>query len=100
MSMSNESKKHYRLIGHNLKPVVTVAGKGLTDSVVAEIDRALGDHELIKAKIAITDRDIRKQVVAEICNQLNAENVQEIGKVVLLFRASDKPTLKTSNIRQ
>ena len=29
--------KQLRAIGHKLKPVVTVAGKGLTDSVMAEI---------------------------------------------------------------
>ena len=42
-------KKKFRAIGHHLKPIVTVAGNGLSESVMSEISRALTDHELIKA---------------------------------------------------
>ncbi|MDP4918106.1 MAG: YhbY family RNA-binding protein, partial [Haliea sp.] len=38
--------KQLRAIGHKLKPVVTVAGNGLSDNVLQEVQRALGDHEL------------------------------------------------------
>ena len=51
MTSSNEDKKHLRRLGHNLKPVVTVAGNGLSENVSAEIARALNDHELIKIKL-------------------------------------------------
>ena len=34
--------KQLRAIGHKLRPVVTVAGNGLSDAVVAEIDQAFG----------------------------------------------------------
>lgn len=98
MPLSNETKKQYRLIGHNLRPIVTIAGKGLTEAVMAEINRALTDHELIKIKIAIMDREVRKQAVSEICTELKADVVQEIGKVALLFRAAAKPNPKTSNL--
>ena len=42
---SNQEIKQLRAIGHKLKPVVTVAGKGLSEAVVAEVDRALSQHE-------------------------------------------------------
>jgi len=48
MSLSTATKKQYRTIGHGLNPVVTIAGNGLSAGVMAEIDRALEDHELIK----------------------------------------------------
>ena len=51
MTSSAADKKHLRRLGHNLKPIVTIANKGLTDSVNAEIERALTDHELIKIKV-------------------------------------------------
>ena len=98
MPLTNDTKKHYRAIGHNLKPVVIVAGNGLTDSVIAEIDRALEDHELIKIKIAVGEREDRKEVINQICSNCNADLVQEIGKVALLYRKAKKPKLKTSNI--
>ena len=99
MPLSNEQKKQYRSIGHDLKPVVTVANNGLTENVLKEINRALDDHELIKVKIAISDRDSRSQVVDDICQQTKAIQVQQIGKVALLLREAKRPNSKLSNIR-
>jgi len=99
MSLDTDTKKRYRTIGHDLKPVVTVAGKGLTEGVLTELQRALDDHELIKVKLAMEDREERAQVVADLCAQTRAEVVQTIGKMVLIFRAARKPKLSTSNIR-
>ncbi len=99
MSLPNDRKKHFRNLGHKLNPIVTVAGNGLTENVLAEIERALVDHGLIKIKVAITDRDIRKEVIQEICKASKAQLIQEIGKIALILRESDKPKIKTSNIR-
>ena len=98
MTTSNEDKKHLRRLGHNLKPVVTIAGKGLTETVTAEFERALTDHELIKIKLAVGDRDAKKAVIEGICGNHNAEIVQSIGHVVLLFRKAKKPNPKLSNL--
>src|SRR5690606_2732769 len=38
MTLNNTRKKYLRTLGHKLDPVVTVAGKGLTEAVLAEID--------------------------------------------------------------
>ena len=50
---ANLDIKQLRTIGHKLKPIVTVAGNGITDGVVNELERALTDHELIKIKLAV-----------------------------------------------
>ena len=98
MALTNERKKYLRTLGHKLKPVVMVAGKGLSASVISEIDRALNDHELIKVKLAVGDREIKKQLFEEICNQLHAENIQTIGNILLIYRAADKPDPRLSNL--
>ncbi|WP_237055271.1 ribosome assembly RNA-binding protein YhbY [Microbulbifer sediminum] len=98
MPLTAERKKSLRSLGHNLKPVVTVAGKGLSEGVMEEIDRALNDHELIKVKLMVADRDLRHQVIGELCEQSGAELVQEIGKIALIFRAAEKPKAHTSNL--
>jgi len=98
MTLSNDEKKHLRRLGHNLKPIVTVGGKGLNENVVTELERALEDHELIKVKLAVGDRDAKQQVIDAICKQLNAESVQTIGHVVLLLRRAKKPNPKLSNL--
>lgn len=99
MSLSSDKTKQYRTIGHGLNPIVTVAGKGLTDSVVAEIERALEDHELIKVKVAVIDRTARKAIIKELCSSNNAILIQEIGKIALIFREAKDPNPRKSNIR-
>lgn len=98
MKLSTDKIKQYRTIGHNLHPVVTIAGKGLTDTVLAEVNRALEDHELIKVKIAVIDRALRKATIEELCTSSNAQLVQEIGKIALIFRAAQKPDPRKSNL--
>jgi RNA-binding protein len=98
MPISIDRKKQFRTIGHKLNPIVTIAGNGLSPNVVAELNRALDDHELIKVKLAIPEREDRKETVAELIRLPNVELIQEIGKVVLLYRANKKPNPKLSNI--
>jgi len=98
MTTSATDKKHLRRLGHNLKPVVTIATKGLTDTVNAEIDRALNDHELIKVKLAVGDRAAKKSVSEGVCTTHGAELIQSIGHMLLIFRAAKKPNPKLSNL--
>ncbi|MDF2181198.1 YhbY family RNA-binding protein [Neptuniibacter sp. CAU 1671] len=98
MSLNPEQKKHYRTIGHNLNPVITVASKGLTEAVQLETDRALEDHELIKVKFAVGDREIKKAMIRELCSIVEAELVQEIGNIALIYRKALKPNPKLSNL--
>ncbi|TBR42431.1 YhbY family RNA-binding protein [Marinomonas agarivorans] len=100
MSLSNVQKKQYRLIGHSLKPVVMVAGNGLTENVFAEIDRALEDHELIKVRYSIVDRDTRNELINETCKVLKCDTIQTIGKVALFYRKALQPNPKLSNLSQ
>lgn len=98
MPISADRKKQFRTIGHTLNPIVTIAGNGLSASVLAELNRALDDHELIKVKLALTEREERKAIVAEIQALRNVELIQEIGKVVLLYRANKNANPKLSNV--
>lgn len=95
MSLTNERKKYLRQLGHSLKPIVTVASKGVTETVLKELNRALEDHELIKVKLNVDDKTATSQA---ICDSTNAELVQSIGHVLLIFRAAKKPNPKLSNL--
>lgn len=97
--MSNKKdNKQLRAIGHKLKPVVTVAGNGLSEGVMTELERALSDHELIKVKLAVPGKANRQQLSAEICQQTGAQLVQSIGGVILLLRRSKEPDPRLSNL--
>ncbi len=98
MTSSSADKKYLRQLGHQLKPVVTIASKGLTESVQLEIERALNDHELIKLKLVTGDRDSKKLLTKQICSLHGAQLIQSIGHILLIHRASMKPNPKLSNV--
>jgi len=100
MPLNNEQKKQYKAIGHDLKPVLIVAGNGLTEGVLAELERALVDHELIKVQVKLEDREERRAVMDELAKVGRAEQVQIIGKMVLLYRRNPQPNKQLSNIHR
>ncbi|MDX1626992.1 MAG: ribosome assembly RNA-binding protein YhbY [Wenzhouxiangellaceae bacterium] len=85
MTLTNAQIRKLRGLSHGLSPVVIVADRGLTDNVMAEIERALDHHELIKVKLR-GERERRKEWLAEIVERTGAEAVQTIGQVASLYR--------------
>ncbi len=100
MSLTQEQKKQFKSIGHHLKPVVTVAEQGLSEGVMAELDRALNDHELIKIQLRLADRDDRAAILTELCQQSSATLVQTIGKMALIYRKNPNANPKLSNVQR
>jgi len=94
MSLKASQKKNLRGQAHHLKPVVIVADKGLSETVLAEIERALNDHELIKIKLR-GDREVRKAWALSIAEQCKAEIIQTIGQVACYYRKNpENPVIK------
>ena len=80
------SRKALKAKAHKLEPVVQIGAKGLTDEVVAEIERALNAHELIKVRAGSLERGERDAVLEQICGRTGAEQVQQVGKVFVIYR--------------
>ncbi|MGH8073592.1 MAG: ribosome assembly RNA-binding protein YhbY [Lysobacter sp.] len=73
---------------HDLKAMLQVGGKGITDALVKEIDLALENHELVKVKIAASDREARDAMIEQITSRTDAALVQRIGHTATLYRPS------------
>ncbi len=87
MSGLNErQKRHLRRLGHDRKPVVRTGNAGLTDAVIAELDVALRDHELVKLKLVANDRQQRRRYTEELLASTGAQLVQSIGHTILVYR--------------
>ncbi len=84
--LSPTERRALKARAHALKPLVQVGGKGLTDAVVAEVERALAAHELIKVRAPDMDRDGRDAAMAALGERCDAHPVQHIGKVLVLYR--------------
>ncbi|EGV36400.1 ribosome assembly RNA-binding protein YhbY [Neisseria weaveri] len=71
---------------HHLNPVVMIGQHGLTDSVIKETDSALTAHELIKVRVLGDDREERIEICNALCEAVDAQLVQHIGKLLVLYR--------------
>jgi RNA-binding protein len=84
--LNSADRKAFKAKAHKLEPVVHIGSKGLTDEVIAEIERALSVHELIKVRAAGLERRARDEALDSICQKTGAQQVQQVGKVFVIFR--------------
>ena len=90
MLLTAKMKQHLKAKAHKLKPFVLIGSQGLTEAVIKEIQRALGDHELIKIRLATMDRKERLNMAANISDSTQAELVQMIGHIATFYRKNSE----------
>jgi putative YhbY family RNA-binding protein len=86
VTLTTRERAHLKARAHALEPVVHLGTAGVTDAVVAELERALTAHELLKVKIGGDDRAERVALGDELCARTGAAAVDRIGKVLILWR--------------
>jgi RNA-binding protein len=86
MQLTGKQRRHLRSIGAKLSPLVTIGQKSLSDSVLAEVNYALDQNELIKLRLVAAEGKVRKELATELATTVNAHLVQVLGKSVLLYR--------------
>lgn len=90
MAISPSQRRYLRSLAHDLHPVILLGAKGATGAVVKELDLALSHHELVKVKLSGGDKDEREEQIQILIEGTRAENIQEIGHVVVLFRRNEE----------
>lgn len=94
MPLSNSQRRYLRGLAHDLKPVILVGAKGITDALVQECSLALDHHELVKVRIPAEDREDFAAQAAQLGEATKAETVQTIGRTVVFFRRNaEKPVI-------
>lgn len=86
VSLTSRDRAQLKARAHALEPVVQVGQAGVSDALVAEVDRALAAHGLIKVKLAGADREARAAVADALCSATDAAEVQQVGKVLVMWR--------------
>ena len=80
MSLDGKQRRKLRALGHHLAVVVQVGQEGVTAGVLAALEQALWDHELVKVKLA---------------SGTGAEVAQVLGRTVLLYKPNpDEPRIE------
>jgi RNA-binding protein len=86
LKLSPVERAALRADAHALNPVVMIGEAGLTPGVVKEIDASLDSHGLIKIRVFGDDREARLAMYQTICSELGAAPVQQIGKLLVIYR--------------
>jgi len=86
MNLNERQMKHLRREAHNLKPVVTVGDKGLTDGILTELQGALDHHELIKIRVRVGDRAARDVIISSLVDSSRAILISRVGNIAALYR--------------
>jgi RNA-binding protein len=85
-------RQYLKGLAHNLKPVVSIGQKGITDAVIRTINEALDTHELIKLKmLAFKEKDQKKALIERIEVENKCEVAGTIGHTAILFRQHQDP---------
>jgi len=92
-SLTPAQRQFLKGLAHARQPVVMIGNQGLTAAVLKEVDHALSAHELIKIKAASDEVETRRDWLEEICATTGAAPVQQIGKVLVIYRAAAKPVI-------
>lgn len=90
MPLSANQKRYLRGLAHGLNPVIMVGQKGITDTLIQELERALDHHELVKVKLAGEDRETRSHYATELSVRTGAELIQAIGHTICYYKCNNE----------
>jgi RNA-binding protein len=95
MTLTGKQRRHLRALGHSLRPVVQVGKDGVTEALIAAVDQALADHELIKVKVGENADLPREDAAAALAEATHSEVAQVLGNTLLLYRPDpDEPAIQ------
>ena len=96
--LSGKQRRKLRALGHHLEVVVQVGQHGVTPGVLAAVEQALFDHELIKVKIGSECPEDRFEVAERLAGEPGVNVVQILGRVVILYkRHPQEPAFEKSS---
>ena len=85
--LTGKQRRHLRALGHALRPVAQIGKEGLSDGLIAAIDRALTDHELVKIRVGEGAGVERHSAAGELAERTGSAVAQLLGHTILLYRA-------------
>ena len=91
--LTGATRKYLRGLAHGLKPVIQIGKKGINPEVIAQIDEALEDHELIKIKFN-EFKEEKNDLAADIEEETDSECVGMIGNIAIFYRENPEKEKK------
>lgn len=95
--LTKREKKLLQKLAHKLKPLIQIGKNGVTPGTIANIDKALKDHELIKIKY-LEHKAEKNTLTRQIIEETGSDLINKIGNTITLYRESPNPEKKEINL--
>ena len=92
--ITTKQRASLRGLAMKIEPGMQIGKDGLKPESVVQIDEMLESRELIKVRILKNSDEDIKTLANDVAKKLNAECVQVIGGVFVLYRRSNKKGIK------
>ncbi|MEJ7599733.1 MAG: ribosome assembly RNA-binding protein YhbY [Kofleriaceae bacterium] len=93
--LTGKQRRHLRGLGHRLEVIIQVGKGGIDDGLVAALEQALADHELVKIKVGESAGMDRHAAADALAERTQSHVAQVLGNTVLLYRARpEKPEIE------
>ena len=99
MKLRGKQKRYLRSEAHHLKPIFQIGKDGLSEVWLDEVLKALDKRELLKVNILQNSLVEVEEVKEFIENNSDAQVIQTIGNVLVLFKKSDKAENQKNSVK-
>lgn len=88
--MTSKERAYWRAKANSLEPVIQLGKEGISDNLITQIDDTLDTRELIKIRVHLESAPKKpKELAQELALPLNADIIQVIGGIIVLYRQAD-----------
>ena len=88
--ITTKQRAFLRGLGNALDPVMQIGKEGVTENVLESIRLLLEARELVKIKLLKNSDEEPKELANEVARMLNADVVQVIGNILILYKKSTR----------
>ncbi len=92
--ITTKQRAYLRGLGNALDPVVQVGKEGLNENLITSVQLLLQARELVKIKVLKNCELTAREIADNLSSMLNAEIVQVIGAIIILYKKSTKKNFK------
>ncbi len=92
--ITTKQRAFLRGLGNALDPVAQVGKDGLNENLITSVQLLLQARELVKIKVLKNCEMTAREIADNLSSMLNAEIVQVIGSIIILYKKSTKKNFK------
>lgn len=92
--ITSKERKTLSGMGQTLEPVFQIGKNGVTDVMLKELADVLEARELIKIAVLRNSDMSAKEIINDLCEELEADPVSCVGNKMVIYKRSSRKDVK------